>query len=74
MGRRWRTCPKCGERYRDRSALSRENPNIEICPKCGDKEAQEELERMYYGAPLKDFIKPTRQSAIKAFNKQNNKR
>ena len=32
-------CPKCGKKYYDYSALSRDDNKTEICPECGLKEA-----------------------------------
>lgn len=34
-----RKCPKCGKKYRDYPALSREDNKTEICPECGVAEA-----------------------------------
>ena len=34
-------CPKCGEHYTARPALSREDNATYICPKCGTREALE---------------------------------
>lgn len=34
-------CPKCGNRYTARPALSRKDNKACICPKCGTREALE---------------------------------
>lgn len=36
-----RTCPECGEEYKDRPAISRKDGKA-ICPECGTKEALED--------------------------------
>lgn len=38
-----RTCPKCGQAYTGRPALSREDNETLICPDCGTREALESL-------------------------------
>ena len=35
-----KVCPKCGESYKGRPALSREDNQTAICPLCVTKEAQ----------------------------------
>lgn len=40
----YRICPKCGERYTDRPAISRADNKTEICPDCGQREAIEAYE------------------------------
>lgn len=32
-------CPKCGQTYHERPALSREDGKTQICPDCGTREA-----------------------------------
>ena len=34
-------CPKCGNKYVNRPALSRQDATIKICPECGLQEALE---------------------------------
>lgn len=34
-----RICPKCGQAYTDRPALSREDSSTMICPDCGTRES-----------------------------------
>lgn len=34
-----RVCPKCGKKYDDYPAISREDNKTEICPNCGVEEA-----------------------------------
>lgn len=41
-------CPKCGNRYIGRPALSREDNKTNICPECGKREGLEDY---------KDFLK-----------------
>lgn len=36
-----RKCPKCGNKYVNRPALSRQDTTIKICPECGLQEALE---------------------------------
>jgi hypothetical protein len=36
-----RICPRCGKPYAEATALSREDPRVEICPACGTAEALE---------------------------------
>lgn len=36
-----RVCPKCGKRYNDTPALSREDGETLICSECGTREALE---------------------------------
>ena len=36
-------CPKCGQSYKGRPALSRENGKTLICPDCGVREALESI-------------------------------
>ena len=38
-----RTCPLCGAQYSGFPALSRKNPNTQICPDCGPREALESI-------------------------------
>lgn len=38
-----RICPKCGNRYGARPAISREDNETPICPDCGTREALEEM-------------------------------
>ena len=38
-----RTCPKCGQTYTGRPALSREDNETLICPDCGTREALSSL-------------------------------
>ncbi|MDE5754285.1 MAG: hypothetical protein K2O42_00835 [Oscillospiraceae bacterium] len=35
----FRTCPKCGKCYCERSSISREDNETLICPDCGTREA-----------------------------------
>ena len=36
-------CPKCGQSYKGRPALSREDNKMLICPDCGVREALESI-------------------------------
>ena len=36
-------CPKCGQSYKGRPALSREDNKTLICPDCGTREALESI-------------------------------
>lgn len=36
-------CPKCGQSYKGRPALSREDDKTLICPDCGVREALESI-------------------------------
>lgn len=36
-------CPKCGNTYNERPALSRRDNKTEICPDCGMQEAIEDF-------------------------------
>ncbi len=36
-------CPKCGQSYKGRPALSREDNKTLICPDCGAREALESI-------------------------------
>ena len=36
-------CPKCGQPYKGRPALSREDNKTLICPDCGTREALESI-------------------------------
>ena len=36
-------CPKCGQSYKGRPALSREDNKALICPDCGAREALESI-------------------------------
>lgn len=38
-----RICPKCGETYRERPAVSRADNRTLICPDCGTREALESM-------------------------------
>ena len=38
-----KTCPKCGMKYREHSALSRVDGITAICPDCGTREALESI-------------------------------
>lgn len=35
----FKTCPKCGKRYKAPSAISRVDNKTQICPTCGTREA-----------------------------------
>lgn len=39
----FKICPKCGRRYREAPALSREDNETLICPDCGTREALESI-------------------------------
>lgn len=39
----FKTCPKCGKRYKAPSAISRVDNKTQICPTCGTREALESL-------------------------------
>ncbi len=39
----FKTCPKCGKRYKAPSAISRVDNKTQICPTCGTREALEGL-------------------------------
>lgn len=39
METKTRNCPKCGKKYTEYPAISREDNKTEICPECGVKEA-----------------------------------
>lgn len=38
-----RTCPRCGQLYTERPALSRNDGATMICPDCGTREALESI-------------------------------
>ena len=38
-----RICPRCGQEYTERPALSRKDNNTFICPDCGTREALESI-------------------------------
>ena len=38
-----RVCPKCGQEFRGRPAISRKDNETPICPDCGTREALETL-------------------------------
>ena len=38
-----RYCPKCGKKYTEHPALSREDNKTLICPDCGTREALESI-------------------------------
>lgn len=38
-----RVCPKCGQEFRGRPAISRTDNSTPICPDCGTREALETL-------------------------------
>ena len=38
-----RICPRCGNAYRERPALSRKDNDTLICPDCGTREALAEI-------------------------------
>ena len=41
--RRTRICPRCGKKYREVPAVSREDNETLICPDCGMREALQSL-------------------------------
>ncbi len=38
-----KVCPKCGKKYTERPAISREDNHTEICPLCGTREALDSM-------------------------------
>ena len=38
-----RVCPRCGQAYRGRPAVSREDNETPLCPDCGTREALESI-------------------------------
>ncbi len=43
MVRKPALCPKCGQRYAGRPAVSRLDGSVSICPDCGAREALESI-------------------------------
>lgn len=39
-------CPECGEKYDDRSALSRKDGKTSICPDCGTRQALDSIRKL----------------------------
>lgn len=37
--KKWKTCPRCGQKYNEPPALSRKDNKTKICSKCGNEEA-----------------------------------